>query len=77
MSAESISDFIDLNDVLQYVKDMKYFYDEFKGKTPLQQYEYFLSSEENYICKKKVCFASRVHMLYPQNFLQEADQLSW
>eukprot|EP01035_Chromulina_nebulosa_P009234 gene9234-12476_t len=75
MSA-NISDFIDVNDVLQYVKDMKYFYDEFLLMTPLRLYEYFLSSEENYIFKKKVCFASRVHMLYPQNFLHEADQLS-
>ena len=71
------SDLIDVNVVLQYVQELKNFYDELSEMNHLQLYDYFLTSEENYISKKKICFASNVHMLWPQNFLQESDLLSW
>ena len=71
------SDLIDVNVVLQYVQELKHFYDELSEMNHLQLYDYFLTSEEHYICKKKICFASSVHILWPQNFLQESDLLSW
>jgi hypothetical protein len=71
--------FVTVENVKQYISDLRTFYDEFDAMSGEKLYEHFLNLEESYICKQKykLNFAKNVHQNHPLKFEAEGSMLNW